>query len=69
MRYFTLGHVYRQVDSVSYVQAEHGKQTVQALMDKIKKPHCKVEGKLSSSISDLQQEVTSVKQEVTLFKI
>ena len=38
----------------------------QAIMDEIKKSQREVEGKLSSSISELKQEVTSVKQEVTL---
>ena len=60
--------MYRRVGGASYKQNMENKQ-FQALMDEIKKSHCKVEGKLLLSISKLKQEVTSVKQEVTSVQV
>ena len=55
MRYFTLGHMYRQVGIVSYYeQVVMEDSQFQKLMDEIKKFKCEVEGKLTSSIAELK---------------
>ena len=59
VHYFTLGHIYRQVGTIME------ESQFLTLMEEIKKSQREVEGKLTSSIAELKQEVNSV-QEKTL---
>ena len=54
--YFTLGHVYQQVGTIM------DESQFQTLMEEIKKSQREVEGKLTSSIAELKQEVHSVQK-------